>query len=118
MRSLLAGKDPGQARAGTEVHGADVARAIMLLLAAPADRVAGRAFNCSDLVVSTRDIADLVARLADCDVLQPPASDKDMLSIMSCEGLTALGMTFSGQKLLEQTIGDLVALARNEPQSG
>jgi nucleoside-diphosphate-sugar epimerase len=114
VRSLLGGENPGEARAGTEVHGADVARAVILLLQARADVVAGRAFNCSDLVVTTRDIAGHVARLAGRDVPLPPASEASAPSIMTCEGLQALGMRFSGQALLEETIGDLIALARNE----
>jgi nucleoside-diphosphate-sugar epimerase len=117
VRSLLDGEDNVEARAGTEVHGADVARAAILLLQAPAGSVAGRAFNCSDLVVTTRDIAGHVARLAGRDVPLPPASDAGALNIMTCEGLTALGLTFSGQALLEKTIGDLIALARKGVRS-
>ncbi len=114
VRSLLDGEGQVEARAGTEVHGADVARAVILLLQAPAKIVAGRAFNCSDLVVSTRDIAGHVARLTGRDGPLPPAGDGDALSTMTCEGLTALGLKFSGQALLEQTISELIALARND----
>ena len=116
VRSLLDGEDHVEARAGTEVHGADVARAVIVLLQAPAESVAGRAFNCSDLVVSTREIASQVARLTGLDVPLPPASDAGELSIMTCEGLTALGLTFSGQALLEETIGELIALAQQDFQ--
>ena len=116
--SLLAGKAQLEARVGTEVHGADVARAIMVLLQAPAEIVAGRAFNCSDLAVSTRDIAGHVARLTGRDVPLPPASDMGELAIMSCDGLAALGMRFSGQRLLEQTIGELIGLARPGDRPG
>ncbi|MDH3195113.1 MAG: NAD(P)-dependent oxidoreductase [Hyphomicrobiales bacterium] len=116
--SLLDGEAHVEARAGTEVHGADVARAVILLLQAPAESVAGRAFNCSDLVVSTRDIARHVGRLTGRDVPLPPASDASELNIMACEGLKALGLTFSGEALLHETIGGLIALARNRPQPG
>ena len=115
VRSLLDGDELVEARAGTEVHGVDVARAVILLLQAPAESVAGRAFNCSDLVVSTRDIARHVARLRGHDIKLPPAGDANALNVMTCEGLTALGLTFSGQALLEETIGDLIALARKTP---
>ena len=117
VRSLLAGEEHVEARAGTEVHGADVARAVLLLLQAPAETVAGTAFNCSDLVVTTRDIAGLVAQQTGRDVPLPRAGDCDTLSIMTCEGLTALGMRFSGQALLEETIGELIALAQKGSQS-
>ena len=112
VRCLLDGEERVEARTGTEVHGADVARAVILLLQAPAENVAGRAFNCSDLVVTTRDIASHVARLTGHDVALPPASDAGALSVMTCEGLEALGLTFSGELLLEETIGDLIGLAR------
>jgi nucleoside-diphosphate-sugar epimerase len=117
VRSLLDGEEHAEARASTEVHGADVARAVIVLLQAPAERVAGRAFNCSDLVVSTRDIAGHVARLSGSKVTLPPASDGDAPGIMTCEGLTALGMKFSGKALLEKTIGELVELARKGLQA-
>ena len=83
-----------------------------MLLQAPAENVAGRAFNCSDLVVSTRDIAGHVARLTGRDVKLPPASDAGALNTMTCEGLEALGLRFSGEALLQETIGDLIGLAR------
>ena len=118
IRSLLDGEGNVEARAGTEVHGSDVARAVIMLLQAPEEIVAGRAFNCSDLAVTTRDIAGHVARLTGRDVPLPPASDGDALSIMTCEGLNALGLTFSGQALLEETIGDLIALARKDSYLG
>lgn len=116
VRSLLAGENQVEGRAGTEVHGADVARAVILLLQAPAENVAGRAFNCSDLVVTRRDIARHVAQITGRDVPLPPASDASALSIMTCEGLKSLGLTFSGQALLQQTIGELIDLAGNESQ--
>lgn len=95
-------------RVGTEVHGRDVANAVWRLLHAEAGEVAGRMFNCSDIVVSTRDIVRLVhhyAKLAGPlpEDLPPPTN------VMDCSGLKRLGVTFGGWQLLEDTVAELVA---------
>ena len=51
--SVLEGRPVPEARAGTEVHGEDVADAVWRLLTAPANAVAGYVFNCSDIEVDT-----------------------------------------------------------------
>ena len=106
----LAGEPIG-ARTATEIHGADVAKAVLALLAAPADRIGGRAFNLSDIVVSTRDIAALAHReagaagpLPDAPPFAGPAMD--------CAAIAALGVRFGGRALLEETVAELVAARR------
>ena len=96
------------ARAGTEVHGDDVASAAWALLQAPSDAVAGRAFNCSDIVVSHREIVELVRRIAN---LAGPLPEEGELpaAIMRTDGLASLGVTFGGRALFERTIAELVA---------
>ena len=64
------------ARAGTEVHGDDVASAVWALLAAPPERVAGRMFNCCDIVVSNRDIVRLVHEFAGTSGPVPEEGDR------------------------------------------
>jgi nucleoside-diphosphate-sugar epimerase len=96
------------ARSGTEVHGSDVAEAVWRLLQADAARIAGRMFNCSDIVVSTRDIVRLVHRTAGVtgpvpDLLPAPKN------VMDCAGLRELGVTFGGWPLFERTVAELVA---------
>jgi len=94
-------------RAGTEVHGEDVANAMWALLSAPPERIAGRAFNCSDIVVSHRNIVRLVHGLANITGPLPEEGELPQ-AIMRSDGLKALGVTFGGQKSFERTIAELV----------
>ena len=75
-------------RAGTEVHGDDVADSILRLLRADAGEIAGRAFNCSDIVVSHRDIVDTVQRLAGVSGPLPDEAPSPN-GVMRCDGLLA-----------------------------
>jgi UDP-glucose 4-epimerase len=94
-------------RIGTEVHGRDVAAAMWRLLNAEAGDIAGRMFNCSDIVVSTRDIVRLVHHFA--GISGPlPADLPAPKNVMDCAGLKRLGVAFGGWPLLEQTISGLV----------
>ena len=103
---------PVNARAGTEVHGDDVANATWTLLQAPPDAIAGRAFNCSDIVVSHRDIVRLVHELAK---ISGPVPEEGELpqGIMRTDALQALGVKFGGRPLFEKTIAALVAAAQS-----
>ena len=110
VADVLAGKTIGS-RTGTEVHGADVAEAVWKLATAPAERIAGRMFNCSDVRVSTRMIAEEVNRLAGTNAPVPEAGPVPP-TIMASPGLKALGMRFGGQARFEETIAALVAAHR------
>ncbi len=102
-------------RSGSEVHGADVAQAVWRLLTADPAAVAGRMFNCSDIVVSTRDIVRLAHRSAGTSGPLPDISPAPK-NIMECSGLRQLGIAFGGWPLLEETVAGLVAaVARLEP---
>jgi UDP-glucose 4-epimerase len=99
------------ARSATEVHGADVAKAVLALLAAPAERIAGRAFNLSDIVVSHREIVALVQREA--GVSGPlPEAGVPTSAVMRSDAIAALGVRFGGRALLEKTVGEIVAAQR------
>jgi nucleoside-diphosphate-sugar epimerase len=99
------------ARIGSEVHGRDVADAVWRLANAPADKIAGKCFNCSDIVVSTRDIALLVHRQAGISGPLPGAGEPPV-NVMDSPGLRALGVSFGGRLLFEATIAELVAAIR------
>lgn len=102
--------EPVAARCGSEVHGRDVADAIWRLLQADGAQVAGRMFNCSDIVVSTRDIVRLVHRAA--GIRGPlPELAPEPKNIMDCAGLKNLGVQFGGWPLLEATIAQLADAA-------
>ena len=95
-------------RGGKEVHAADVAKAIEVLLNAPAESVAGQAFNCYDTYVSEWDVAHLAKSIANstAEIRGQQTSPKNLIIT---EKLRGLGMTFGGQPLLEATIRQLVA---------
>ncbi len=104
------------ARGGTEVHGRDVAASVLRLLEAPQEEVAGRMFNCSDLFVSTRQIAELVAEFSGRETPLPAPVDERAFNAMDCSALGALGVRFGGEALLRDTVEALVsaALAKEE----
>lgn len=99
------------ARAGSEVHGRDVADAAWRLLNAEAGAIAGRAFNCSDIVVSTRDVVRLAHKIAGTSGPLPEAAPAPN-NIMGCAGLERLGISFGGWPLLEENVAELVAANR------
>lgn len=98
-------------RAGGEVHARDVAESVWRLLAADAPAIGGRALNCGDIVVSTRDIVELVQRIA--DVSGPvPEPAPSPANLMRCDGLATLGVCFGGRPLFEKTVAELVEAAQ------
>ena len=111
VAAAAAGRAVEPGRAASEVHGRDVAEAVWLLLSAAPERVAGRSFNTSDIVVSPRDIMQVVqsvtGRTGPLPSEPPPAGN-----IMSCAGLESLGMRFGGRALFEETVAELVEAVR------
>lgn len=107
---VVRGEDVTCARGGKEVHAADVARAVWLLLGAPAEHIAGQAFNCYDRYVSEFDVATIARTLANSpsSILGGPTQPRHQIDTSK---LRSLGMTFGGDRLLERTVGELVAAA-------
>lgn len=96
------------AKGGKEVHAADVARAVALLLEADARAIAGQAFNCYDCYVAEEEVARLAKELT--------GSKSDIAALnrgpkheINTNKIRALGMTFGGKELLRQTVAELVA---------
>ncbi|SFR08490.1 NAD-dependent epimerase/dehydratase family protein [Poseidonocella sedimentorum] len=93
-------------RRGTEILGADLAAAVLLLIR----RGARGAFNASDLVVDRHDLLAEVARRLSLSTPLPPPSDAP-LSRMRCDRLRALGWRPSGaaglSRALDQMLADL-----------
>ncbi|MEX0718999.1 MAG: NAD(P)-dependent oxidoreductase [Planctomycetaceae bacterium] len=111
VRSVVHGEPVRCERGGKEVHVADVAKAIDLLLHADANQIAGQAFNCCDRYVSQHDVATRAKRLAgsDSEILGTRMQPRHQIETKK---LRALGMTFGGDELLEATIGELIEAAR------
>jgi nucleoside-diphosphate-sugar epimerase len=109
---VLRGEPVATAKGGKEVHAADVARAIDLLLNADAKAVAGQSFNCYDLYVSEQHVARIAKELTGspseiADLNRGPKNQIDT------HKLRALGMTFGGELLLRRTVQKLVERARS-----
>lgn len=90
---------------GKEVHAADVAKAIGILLTA--DGIAGEAFNCYDRYISELDVATLAKELSGStsEINGEPMQPKHQIVT---DKIRALGMQFGGHELLKQTIAELV----------
>ncbi|PTM94424.1 NAD-dependent epimerase/dehydratase family protein [Mycoplana dimorpha] len=104
----LAGR-PVPARAGTEVHGDDVASAVRLMLDADAAATSGRLFNVSDLLVDTRTVLAIVRDATACPHPLPPAADLAAFNPMAIDKIRALGWTPGGAARLLAVVTDLVA---------
>jgi len=104
---VLRGEPVASAKGGKEVHAADVARAVELLLNADARAVAGQAFNCCDLYVAEEQVARLAKELTGSrsEVAVLNHGPKHQIDTRK---IRALGMTFGGQELLQRTVQELV----------
>ncbi|WP_275784887.1 NAD-dependent epimerase/dehydratase family protein [Pararhizobium gei] len=91
-------------RAGTEVHGNDVATAVRFMLEADALRINGETFNVSDVLTDTREILTILQRATDCPHPLPAEADKAAYNPMSCCKLEALGWRAGGIGLMHRTI--------------
>ena len=109
VRDVVDGKPVQCDRGGKEVHAADVAKAIELLLAAP--DIAGEAFGCYDRYVSEYEVAALAKRISGSDS-EIHGSAKSPKHQIVTDKLRGLGMEFGGLPLLEQTVSQLVEAAR------
>ncbi|QDY69501.1 NAD-dependent epimerase/dehydratase family protein [Qingshengfaniella alkalisoli] len=94
-------------RIGTEVHGADLAAAVRLVLMSERSKVSGQRFNVSDLCLDRRDLLDLYATRKGIDRPLPDHSDAAMVSQMDCTRLSGLGWQPQGQDGLLRFLAEL-----------
>lgn len=97
-------------RVATELHGTDLATAIRLLLTCPANRLGGRAFNTSDIMLDRRELLNEVAQLTGCASPLPPPGDARRVSEMECARLHNLGWQPGGMALLRESLPVMLAL--------
>ncbi|MFQ5807711.1 MAG: NAD-dependent epimerase/dehydratase family protein [Phycisphaerae bacterium] len=108
VRRVAGGKVVRVAGGGKEVHAADVARAVEILLSAPAEQLVGQAFNCYDMYVSEYDVAMLARELSGSRA-RIIGEQKHPKHQIETGKLRALGMEFGGRALLDDTVRQLLA---------
>jgi nucleoside-diphosphate-sugar epimerase len=103
IADALDGK-PLAPRAGTEVHGEDVARAVRLMIETDAAAINGECFNLSDITIDTRTIVERLGIAA--QVVALPALSAN---IMNTEKIRRIGWKPGGMRRFEKT---MLSLAR------
>ncbi|HQU42802.1 MAG TPA: NAD(P)-dependent oxidoreductase, partial [Pirellulales bacterium] len=103
VQSVVRGETADCRRGGKEVHAADVAKAVEILLTAPAEQIRGEAFNCCDMYISDWDVANLAKQTAGSSaaIKGGPTTPKNEIQT---DKLRRLGMEFGGRDLLRRTV--------------
>jgi len=111
IAAVARGEDVECRKGGKEVHAADVARAVALLLVADASKVKGQAFNCYDRYISEHEVAEIArdATGSRSAIAGSPSAPRHQIAVGKLE---ALGMRFGGRPLLERTVRQIVEAAR------
>lgn len=105
VHAVARGEDVRSDRGGKEVHAADVAKAVGLLL--KADGVAGQAYNCYDMYIADRDVAQIAKDLTG-SKSRIESKNQGPKHQIGTSKLRALGMVFGGRPLLESTVRELL----------
>lgn len=107
VQQVAAGERIESDRGGKEVHAADVAKAVDLLLRADAARVAGQAYNCYDRYIAESRVAEIAREISGSGSAMTPSNRGPKHQIETGK-LRELGMTFGGEALLRETVAALV----------
>ena len=95
-------------RGGKEVHAADVAEAVDILL--HADSIAGEAYSCYDRYVSELEVATIAREISGSRSSIRGDQPHPKHQIVS-DKIRDLGMTFGGDHRLRQTVAELIEAA-------
>ncbi|EMI19169.1 NAD-dependent epimerase/dehydratase [Rhodopirellula maiorica SM1] len=111
VSAVVRGKSVECSRGGKEVHAADVAKAVGILLTA--NGIAGEAFNCYDRYVSQHDVATIAKQLSgsDSQIIGEQTHPKNQIVT---DKIKRLGMEFGGDALLRRTVAELVKHVQQE----
>lgn len=90
---------------GKEVHAADVAKAVEILL--NADGIAGQAYNCYDMYIAEQDVAAIAKQISGSSS-RIKRSNKGPKHQIDTSKLRALGMEFGGRTMLETTVRQML----------
>jgi nucleoside-diphosphate-sugar epimerase len=114
---VLRGESIASPNGGKEVHAADVARALELLLNADANTIAGQAYNCYDLYVSEEQVARIAKELtaSPSEIVHLNRGPKNQIDTQK---LQSLGMSFGGEPLLRRSVEELVKAHRTAAYRG
>jgi nucleoside-diphosphate-sugar epimerase len=105
VEQVVRGETVRCSHGGKEVHAADVAQAVEILLTA--DAIHGQVYNCYDRYISDHDIAVIAKQLTGSN--SPIEGDASAPRHQIETGkIRDLGMEFGGTPLLEKTVGQLV----------
>lgn len=104
---VIRGEAISTATGGKEVHAADVAKAVELLLNADGKTIAGQAYNCYDRYIAEQEVAQIAKELtrSSSTIANLNKGPKNQIAT---EKIRKLGMTFGGAELLRQTVSELV----------
>jgi len=111
VRAVVRGENVDCQRGGKEVHAADVARAVGVLLQADETAICGEAFNCFDRYISEYDVATLTKQLSGSSSQVSGEQTRPKHQIVT-DKLRAVGMEFGGDALFEKTVSELIDAAR------
>ena len=111
VRRVARGEAVTVSGGGKEVHVADVARAVDLMLTTEEKNVTGEVYNCYDRYISEYDVAVTARELAG-STADIAGEQKQPLNEINTDRIRALGMQFGGWPLFEQTIGQMVDVVR------
>ena len=111
VQQVVRGASFSSNRGGKEVHAADVAKAVELLLHVDAKHTRGQAFNCYDQYISEQRVAQLAKEISgsQADIGGVNHGPKNQIETGK---LRNLGMEFGGDTLLRSTIEELVEAAK------
>lgn len=104
------GDNERRAEGGSKtVHAADVAKAALLLIQSP-QLQSGEVYNCCERMISHFEVANRAKKLlgSDCKITGVPKQPKH---VMETGKLEALGMTYGGEDLLNQTIAQIAGIS-------
>lgn len=107
IRDVREGKSVEATRGGKEVHVADVAKAIRLLLSA--EGIAGQAYSCYDRYISQYDVATIAKQICGTQNEIIGGQKRPKHEIDSSK-IKRLGMEFGGSELLERTVKQILDL--------
>ncbi len=107
VRRVARGEAFSSDRGGKEVHASDVAKAVEILLDAEADVVRGQAYNCYDIYVAERTVAEIAKGLSG-STADVDGDNRGPRNQIDTTKLRRLGMNFGGEGLLRETVAQLL----------